>query len=44
MDRYAVLVFRRDKPLTTQQHLDFTKSLGEIVAVGGKSGVPYDKS
>ena len=30
MDQYAVLVFRRAKPLTTEQHLAFTKSLGEI--------------
>ena len=30
MDRYAVLVFRRGTPLTTQQHLRFTKSLGEL--------------
>jgi alpha-ketoglutarate-dependent 2,4-dichlorophenoxyacetate dioxygenase len=32
MDRYAVLVFRRGKPLTTQQQLDFTKSLGQLEA------------
>lgn len=30
MDRYAVLVFRRGTPLTTEQHLAFTKSLGEL--------------
>lgn len=30
MDRYAVLVFRRGKPLTTEQQLRFTKSLGEL--------------
>ncbi|MBM3342887.1 MAG: TauD/TfdA family dioxygenase [Betaproteobacteria bacterium] len=30
MDRYAVLVFRRVKPLTTQQQLSFTRSLGEL--------------
>jgi alpha-ketoglutarate-dependent 2,4-dichlorophenoxyacetate dioxygenase len=30
MDRYAVLVFRRDKPLTTEQQIAFTKSLGEL--------------
>lgn len=30
MDRYAVLVFRRDKPLTTEQQLAFTRSLGEL--------------
>lgn len=30
MDRYAVLVFRRGTPLTTQQQLAFTKSLGEL--------------
>ena len=30
MDRYAVLVFHCGKPLTTQQQLDFTKSLGQL--------------
>jgi alpha-ketoglutarate-dependent 2,4-dichlorophenoxyacetate dioxygenase len=30
MDHYAVLVFRRDKPLTTEQQIAFTKSLGEL--------------
>lgn len=30
MDRYAVLVFRRAAPLTTEQQLAFTKSLGEL--------------
>ncbi len=30
MDRYAVLVFRRDKPLTTEQQIQFTKSSGEL--------------
>src|ERR1043166_4331716 len=30
MDRYAVLVFRRGTPLTTQQQIAFTKSLGEL--------------
>jgi alpha-ketoglutarate-dependent 2,4-dichlorophenoxyacetate dioxygenase len=30
MDRYAVLVFRRDRPLTTEQQIAFTKSLGEL--------------
>lgn len=30
MDRYAVLVFRRGKPLDTQQQLAFTQSLGEL--------------
>ncbi len=29
MDRYAVLVFRRGTPLTTEQQIRFTKSLGE---------------
>ena len=29
MDRYAVLVFRRGKPLTTPQHIAFSSSLGE---------------
>jgi len=30
MDQYAVLVFRRATPLTTQQQLAFTTSLGEL--------------
>lgn len=30
MDKYAVLVFRRSAPLTTQQQLAFTRSLGEL--------------
>ena len=30
MDRYAVLVFRRKTPLTTEQQLAFTRSLGEL--------------
>ena len=30
MDRYAVLVFRRSKALTTEQQLRFTRSLGEL--------------
>jgi len=30
MDQYAVLVFRRGTPLTTQQQLAFTRSLGEL--------------
>lgn len=30
MDRYAVLVFRRDQALTTEQQLSFTRSLGEL--------------
>src|SRR5687768_1464804 len=30
MDRYAVLVFRREKPLTTQQQIAFTQALGEL--------------
>ena len=30
MDQYAVLVFRRDKPLTTEQQLAFTAALGEM--------------
>ena len=30
MDQYAVLVFRRGKPLTTDQQIRFTKSLGEL--------------
>ncbi len=36
MDRYAVLVFRRAVPLTTEQQIAFTKSLGELEA-------PYTK-
>lgn len=32
MDRYAVLVFRRASPLTTEQQIAFTKSLGELEA------------
>jgi alpha-ketoglutarate-dependent 2,4-dichlorophenoxyacetate dioxygenase len=30
MDQYAVLVFRRDTPLTTEQQIAFTRSLGEL--------------
>src|SRR4051812_45817057 len=30
MDRYAVLVFRRDKPLSTEQQIAFTKNFGEL--------------
>ena len=30
MDRYAVLVFRRDAPLSTEQQIAFTSSLGEL--------------
>ncbi len=30
MDRYAVLVFRQGKPLTTEQQLRFARSLGEL--------------
>ncbi len=30
MDRYAVLVFRRSAPLTTEQQLAFTRRLGEL--------------
>lgn len=30
MDRYAVLVFRRDVPLTTQQQIDFTSKFGDF--------------
>ena len=30
MDHYAVLVFRRGTPLTTEQQIRFTKSLGEL--------------
>ena len=30
MDQYAVLVFRRATPLTTEQQIGFTRSLGEL--------------
>jgi len=30
MDRYAVLVFRRDRPLTTDQQIAFTRNFGEL--------------
>jgi alpha-ketoglutarate-dependent 2,4-dichlorophenoxyacetate dioxygenase len=30
MDRYAVLVFRRQTPLTTEQQIAFTKNFGEL--------------
>ena len=30
MDRYAVLVFRRSAPLTSEEQIAFTKSLGEL--------------
>jgi alpha-ketoglutarate-dependent 2,4-dichlorophenoxyacetate dioxygenase len=30
MDRYAVLVFRRGVPLTTEQQIAFSKALGEL--------------
>jgi len=30
MDRYAVLVFRRDAPVSTQQQIAFTKNFGEL--------------
>jgi alpha-ketoglutarate-dependent 2,4-dichlorophenoxyacetate dioxygenase len=30
MDRYAVLVFRRDTPLSTEQQIDFSKNFGEL--------------
>ncbi len=30
MDRYGVLVFRQGKPLTTEEQLRFTRSLGEL--------------
>lgn len=33
MDRYAVLVFRRSQPLSTQQQLAFTQNLGELEAL-----------
>jgi alpha-ketoglutarate-dependent 2,4-dichlorophenoxyacetate dioxygenase len=46
MDRYAVLVFRRATPLTTQQQLDFTKSLGQLEApyrkINSNEGARWD--
>ena len=46
MDRYAVLVFRCGNPLTTQQQLDFTKSLGQLEApyrrIQAEAGVRLD--
>jgi alpha-ketoglutarate-dependent 2,4-dichlorophenoxyacetate dioxygenase len=46
MDRYAVLVFRRATPLTTQQQLDFTKSLGPLEApyrkINSNDGARFD--
>src|SRR5262245_14021494 len=30
MDQYAVLVFRRTEPLTTEQQIAFTKNFGEL--------------
>jgi alpha-ketoglutarate-dependent 2,4-dichlorophenoxyacetate dioxygenase len=30
MDRYAVLVFRRSKPLSTEQQIAFTRNFGEL--------------
>src|SRR5690348_4879051 len=30
MDRYAVLVFRRGTPLSTEQQIAFTKNFGEL--------------
>jgi alpha-ketoglutarate-dependent 2,4-dichlorophenoxyacetate dioxygenase len=30
MDKYAVLVFRRDAPLTTEQQIAFTRNFGEL--------------
>lgn len=30
MDRYAVLVFRQGRPLTTEQQLAFTRNFGEL--------------
>jgi alpha-ketoglutarate-dependent taurine dioxygenase len=30
MDRYAVLVFRRATPLTTEQQIAFTRNFGEL--------------
>src|SRR5436309_12873701 len=30
MDRYAVLVFRRKTPLSTEQQIAFTKNFGEL--------------
>jgi alpha-ketoglutarate-dependent 2,4-dichlorophenoxyacetate dioxygenase len=46
MDRYAVLVFRSSTPPTTQQQLDFTKSLGELEKpyrkINAEAGVRLD--
>jgi alpha-ketoglutarate-dependent 2,4-dichlorophenoxyacetate dioxygenase len=46
MDRYAVLVFRCSNPLTTQQQLAFTRSLGELEApyrkINAEAGVRLD--
>ncbi len=48
MDRYAVLVFRCGKPLTTQQQIDFTKSLGQLEApyrkINSEKGVRLDNA
>lgn len=46
MDRYAVLVFHCGAPLTTQQQINFTKSLGELEApyrkINAEAGVRLD--
>ena len=48
MDRYAVLVFRRGTPLTTEQQIRFTKSLGETeglyTKIQAEKGVRLDNS
>ena len=46
MDRYAVLVFHCGTPLTTQQQIDFTKSLGQLEPpyrkINAEAGVRFD--
>jgi alpha-ketoglutarate-dependent 2,4-dichlorophenoxyacetate dioxygenase len=46
MDRYSVLVFRRGKALTTEQQLNFTRSLGELegkyTRIEAEAGVRLD--
>ncbi len=46
MDRYAVLVFRRGKALTTEQQLSFTRGLGELegkyTKIEAESGMRLD--
>jgi alpha-ketoglutarate-dependent 2,4-dichlorophenoxyacetate dioxygenase len=46
MDRYAVLVFRRDTPLSTEQQIAFTKNFGELeppyTQIGSAAGKRLD--